>query len=392
MNSFLASVTDPTDFSSESLSRLDTSLRCPICKEFLDGPVNLNCGHSFCSLCIRDYLRTKQECPCCRAHPALEIHLKKNLALEESVLAWKDSRKLVLSALKPPATPPHVGYESPRKKRRLSEIDEEPSSSASSSKRSSATSLNSKLKSPQPANGESLEDVIEIPDSDPVEDTDANGLVLCPACNKRIQINGLNDHLDRNCKDAAPKQVPKLEPGKGLSSFFAAKSGGGASRLSKSAATNRIERHPREPIAKFSYDTMKLGQLREKLSSFTLPETGSRDTLVARLEHWSKIYNANLDRKEELQLNDSALRAELLRWEAAQAKLNAKDKTELPQDLTQYEKDHSTQFAQLIADVKASAQKTKVQQPTAQCDDNPPIVLQTLSQRASAKLIVIDED
>ena len=43
-------VTDPTDFNNEALARLDSSLRCPICKEFLDGPVNLNCGHSFCSL------------------------------------------------------------------------------------------------------------------------------------------------------------------------------------------------------------------------------------------------------------------------------------------------------------------------------------------------------
>lgn len=50
MNNFLTQdVNDPTDFEDAKLSKLDASLRCPVCKDFLDGPVNLNCGHSFCS-------------------------------------------------------------------------------------------------------------------------------------------------------------------------------------------------------------------------------------------------------------------------------------------------------------------------------------------------------
>lgn len=43
-------VTDPSDFSTDNFRKLDSSLRCTICKDFYDGPVVLHCGHTFCSL------------------------------------------------------------------------------------------------------------------------------------------------------------------------------------------------------------------------------------------------------------------------------------------------------------------------------------------------------
>jgi hypothetical protein len=35
---------------------IETSLRCAICNEFLNNPHSLQCGHSFCSECIRRHL------------------------------------------------------------------------------------------------------------------------------------------------------------------------------------------------------------------------------------------------------------------------------------------------------------------------------------------------
>lgn len=45
-----ADISDPTDFPTNELRQLDSSLRCTICSEFYDAPVTLGCGHCFCSL------------------------------------------------------------------------------------------------------------------------------------------------------------------------------------------------------------------------------------------------------------------------------------------------------------------------------------------------------
>lgn len=82
---------------------------------------------------------------------------------------------------------------------------------------------------------------------------------------------------------------------------------------------------------------MKASQVKAALARYELPQTGGKDALAARLQHWVEIYNANLDRRDALQHSDSSLRAELRRWEEAQMQLHAKGKAELPQDAKAYE-------------------------------------------------------
>jgi len=47
-------ITDPTDFPPPSIApglrQIDSALRCKICKELIEAPVTLPCGHCFCSL------------------------------------------------------------------------------------------------------------------------------------------------------------------------------------------------------------------------------------------------------------------------------------------------------------------------------------------------------
>jgi hypothetical protein len=59
MDCKLEDITDPSDFPVDHLKKLDSSLRCPICKDFFDGPVILHCGHTFCSLVSQSYATTK---------------------------------------------------------------------------------------------------------------------------------------------------------------------------------------------------------------------------------------------------------------------------------------------------------------------------------------------
>lgn len=55
-------------------SALPTHLICPICLDLLAAPHLTNCGHSFCGVCLEDYLsnctsrevQVIHQCPCCR--------------------------------------------------------------------------------------------------------------------------------------------------------------------------------------------------------------------------------------------------------------------------------------------------------------------------------------
>ncbi|KAK3246623.1 hypothetical protein CYMTET_43846 [Cymbomonas tetramitiformis] len=87
---------------------LDTSLRCPICGDFLDTAVSFpECSHSFCSLCIRRSLEFREICPCCRsAYTAVD--LKPNRLLDTVVSNFRSSRSKLLTAVKKSSesTPP----------------------------------------------------------------------------------------------------------------------------------------------------------------------------------------------------------------------------------------------------------------------------------------------
>ncbi|KAL0211477.1 hypothetical protein P9112_009775 [Eukaryota sp. TZLM1-RC] len=59
---------------SELVSQLLASVDCPICKDILRYPMNLDCGHCFCSTCL-DYVRkhsSEESCPQCRASVSLK--------------------------------------------------------------------------------------------------------------------------------------------------------------------------------------------------------------------------------------------------------------------------------------------------------------------------------
>ncbi|XP_053160764.1 E3 ubiquitin-protein ligase RNF8 isoform X4 [Hemicordylus capensis] len=45
---------------------LENELQCTICSEHFIEAVTLNCAHSFCSYCIKEWMKRKLECPICR--------------------------------------------------------------------------------------------------------------------------------------------------------------------------------------------------------------------------------------------------------------------------------------------------------------------------------------
>ncbi|KAA6390951.1 MAG: hypothetical protein EZS28_013523, partial [Streblomastix strix] len=57
----------PSDWQNESVQRLEESLRCSICGEFMrNASQAMPCGHCFCTICIRKSFSIRKGCPLCR--------------------------------------------------------------------------------------------------------------------------------------------------------------------------------------------------------------------------------------------------------------------------------------------------------------------------------------
>lgn len=256
-------VTDPSDFSTENLQKLDSSLRCTICKDFYDAPVMLHCGHTFCSLvtlivtfrCIRaiDWLfsaldlcfQTNQNAPYVgwqrKRHILFAIRCLTTLCTSGQMLGRSYcslnhspaptylvlpslNRALVLKfskdSLHPPATPSNLNN---KRKRSLPPPD--PNQEAGPSKLpygyGEHQDQDNETDRPRKSRRLSIEEEIVI-SSDPEEQElpnhaisgltllqraqiiptlcTENSRVTCPLCSRQVPYNSINPHMDSNCK------------------------------------------------------------------------------------------------------------------------------------------------------------------------------------------------
>ncbi|KAM6185104.1 E3 ubiquitin-protein ligase RNF8 [Rhynchocyon petersi] len=67
---------------------LENELQCIICSEFFIEAVTLNCAHSFCSYCISEWMKRKNECPICRKHITSKTH---SLVLDNCISKMVDN-------------------------------------------------------------------------------------------------------------------------------------------------------------------------------------------------------------------------------------------------------------------------------------------------------------
>ncbi|KAL0947506.1 hypothetical protein HGRIS_013606 [Hohenbuehelia grisea] len=350
-------ISDPSDFppllARPGLRDLDSSLRCGICGDFYDAPVTLGCGHCFCSLCIRNALATKAECPHCRK-PASESHLRADPAIEQVVLAWKTARSCVLKLLKEAAdgiSPQTNDGEAssssrPAKKRRRTQstspqregassdveiipppIVDRKSSSSSKPLRPRSESRKKSSTNPIPTSDSGEE---EIPSTSKGDLT-----VKCPICSQRVSESKINLHLDSGCKAGTGSDnnaVAVTQWGK-LLIMGASRSGKEKQRLDADLIA----------LPKAAYGTLKDKQLKAMLVEHELPTTGDRNTWIARHEQWVMLYNANLDKSIKHRRSIEQIRTDLRKWEDAR-----KTKKVTIEDVEAYEKQHKSEFARLI--------------------------------------------
>lgn len=87
----------------QSLQRLDEVLRCEICKLFMQGAVSLaECGHSFCSECIRGYISACKADPCCPVckKKVQTSSIQANSVLQAAIQHYIASRSLIVELVR----------------------------------------------------------------------------------------------------------------------------------------------------------------------------------------------------------------------------------------------------------------------------------------------------
>ncbi|KAJ3040775.1 E3 ubiquitin-protein ligase rad18, partial [Rhizophlyctis rosea] len=232
----------------------------------------VTCEHTFCSLCIRNFLEVESQCPTCRVKNRGLSDLMKNRALDDSVEMFIKCREQCLPLLQ----------------KALSNL-------------SSTSSQLAKL---------SYQPLIPSPES-------ADVIVDCPICSQKIKLRHADAHIGNNCKKFIvgdePSSFVLAQPARsqngtshGQTSMYFDSQGGG-----KRQKQEPSKKRAHKPSVVYSLSNEKT--LRKMLKDDGLPTTGDKPTLQRRHQEWIKRYNANLDSRYPL--SDDSIRREVSEWE-----------------------------------------------------------------------------
>ncbi|WWD16791.1 DNA repair protein rad18 [Kwoniella shandongensis] len=351
----LAVLDEPPPFPEKypQLRRLDRSVVCQICKEPFTAPVSIACGHSFCSHCIRSSLDVSKKCPSCNENCS-EGSIRRNRALEEITDAWDESRPTLIELTR------HVPTSATTRKRPAPEPNSKASSSSGPSKRVKANAnangsrSGSQSRSASPSKPRSKdsreEEEVEEDDEDEVQELTENDEAPCPLCQATMPISSIPLHIEKGCPP--PKTTKKVNGvvGKGnqKSDWKKVFSGQGLS----AGKGKEVEM---KRITKPNYALATPADLRATLAEYSLPTTGDKLTLTARLQEWIILFNANLDTSHPSSL--SALRAKLTEAENSRKRDKERGKDEMvhqlgtKEGLEKYAKDKKGEFERLKKEI-----------------------------------------
>lgn len=321
-------ITDDSDFAQTAipqLTQLDKLLRCHICKEFLRVPVLTPCGHTFCSLCIRQYLRQDPKCPLC-LNELRESSLRSEFLVGEIVEIHKSSRQALLDILNEYSRTESKGDSPLIELGSQSDADDDiqilattdrkslrPSTIGSSVNRvTKRTGVRSLLKNHNESN------------------KSKQHMAQCPICEQFYPIEALErTHLDecltvqslggqpgsKTSERKAPSPVPRKPSPPKTVQYKHNEDNDTSSHVER--YINSSNSGDRQRLPKVTFASMSVAQIKQKLASLGLPVNGTKQTMIARYDQYEMLWNSNFcDAIEPVDVNE--LKRQLLSWETTQ--------------------------------------------------------------------------
>ncbi|KAJ1723801.1 E3 ubiquitin-protein ligase rad18 [Coemansia erecta] len=386
---------DPSDWPAAlpHLRELDQLFRCPVCKEYLDAPmVVTNCGHTFCSLCVRRCLTQETKCPSCRA-PTTESELHPNRLVESLLREFRRGRPQLLSTIKAASKSQSVvGRKRPRVSGNTADRDE--SISAETSKKYSA---HVDLTASDIENIDGLSDMemdgdasrhesasADDTDSDFVPETGSRRVtkrspgkppqrkvttasVACPNCEQDVRQARINWHLDR-CLAGLSTDDPSPVPTTSATSTQSA-----APATSTSTVTTTKLQLPVLSSNKFSlprptklaYSLLSEAKLRRTLRDLGIPSKGDKHQMQMRHVEWVNMYMANADSVSPV--SHRVLLKRLSAWEDALSRQSDTPKAQIlstPGDVAEHASKYADAFAELVTQAGSNRKKSAANTPT----------------------------
>jgi len=357
-------ISDASDFTHSripKLSQLDTLLRCHICKDFLKVPVLTPCGHTFCSLCIREYISVQAKCPLCLTE-LRESMLRSEFLVSEIVESYKVVRDDLLDILKKRKESPESDPDSS-----IIEVGSDPEDSlivndnqsddtsddikilqsgkpislkriytdiTSSSLRTAPRSKYFKTNIPmkRSSTASRIDSILKKP----VE------LVPCPICEKYFPVKELErTHLDEcltlqsldnkltpltktaEKDEVVSKGSTVIPPNKSLLSRSLWRMKPREEEGEKEEKVSFVDKYinsttdiEHQRLPKLDFPSMTITQIKQKLSNLGLSTTGTKQNMMARYNYYEILWNSNFC--DSLNpVNVSELKRQLLNWEAS---------------------------------------------------------------------------
>lgn len=325
-------ITDASEFAQTSLpqlAQLDTLLRCHICKDFLKTPVLTPCGHTFCSLCIREYLTKEPKCPLC-LNELRESSLRSDFLVNEIIESYKSSRKQLLEVLK---------KEAPKEATPLIDIQSDSDGDddiqiLSANKKPKATMLRSSCDSNRISKPSTK--IGSIKSAQGKKPRKVEDMAQCPICQEFLPIEVLErSHLDecltlqslgKRTKQLKTAMIKAPSVSSKISDIFDRKQ---RSLTSSGNEISHVDRYltssnsaDRKRLPKTNFTLMNNTQIRQKLSSLGLPTTGSKQNMITRYNHYEMLWNSNFC-DAAIPVGENELKRQLISWEASHNSANS---------------------------------------------------------------------
>uniref|UniRef100_A0A667XL54 RING-type E3 ubiquitin transferase n=2 Tax=Myripristis murdjan TaxID=586833 RepID=A0A667XL54_9TELE len=384
------------------LKNVDALLRCPICFDFLNISMMTKCSHNFCSLCIRKFLSYKLQCPVCNSQTTVQ-DLRNNRLLDDLVITFQAAREQLSKTNfdSPPISPKTpssaVKVKTPKEKGPkgnssiLSHFFQKGSKTPSTKEAKQVGSttqcvLTSKIQTvrtysanradlhsptaqppltvkeePADEGDLTIQNLMRVKQEllspvplpckaesvTPSKDIKPVIKVECPVCSVGVSPNFINKHLD-TCLTSGEKKD-------------SLRSSGGSSGSSSGSSKRR-------PMGKLVYNLLSQQELKKKLKECHLSVQGTRDQMIKRHQEFVHIYNSQCDSLNPRSAEDIAKDVEAnektrneLQGKAKPVMVFSKNQSEKEIDEmhSNYRKQHSSEFAHLIAQVQGRLKTTR---------------------------------